>query len=325
MMTTHSNGSNGTAPDYYEALRLQPGADAGTVERAYWYLARRYNAALESDPDARDALDSLNEAYRVLSSPVLRREYDFSRNIEPPAGAAPPQALASIMNLTAERARWRQGARPQTPAFTPRQVDLPQIALPEIALPDLKTLPWRKIVGGVIVLVLGAIALFEGAQPGVVVTLVVIGLVFAGLPLGEQQDAPAAAEKPAPAPRQLARPENLGDVLIPRGTSRNARKLVYQIYDQCPHLGPADARAVTRYAMLSQRFMDGERQLHVMEEEGRSEEALQLAGEQRALAAELRLHEAALNITAVAREDQHNAELSQAEAEPAEGVTEEEG
>lgn len=310
-------GLEGWSKDFYQVLRLQSGADAAAVEQAYWYLARRYNAAIENDPDAKEALDELNEAYGVLGSPVLRREYDFRRNggAQPEGDDSQPKAmLASIMTIAAERAKWRQGTEARATTAAP--------GLPSIDLPDLQALPWRKIVAAFVVVVLGAIALIEGAQPGLVLTLIVLGLVFAGMPLPSNDAEPPRELKAPSVPRQIVRPENLGEVLIPRGTARGVRKLVYQVYEQCPHLGPADVRAVTRYALLSQRFLECERQLSRLDEAERAEDGLQTAAEQRALAAELRLHEAALGMSSIARSP-HGANSAATAGEQPEGAREE--
>ena len=315
--TMPPSGPEGWSKDFYQVLRLQSGADAGAVEQAYWYLARRYSAAQRNNPDAKAALDELNEAYGVLGSPVLRREYDFRRNrgAQPEADDSQPKAmLSSIMTIAAERAKWRQGTDAAAATAMP--------GLPSIDLPDLQALPWRKIVAAFVVVVLGAIAMIEGAHTGLVLALIVVGLVFAGMPL-PSDDAELPGELKAPsAPRQIVRPENLGEVLIPRGTGRGARKLVYQVYEQCPHLGPADVRAVTRYALLSQRFLECQRQLSRLEEAERAEEALRTAAEQRALAAELRLHEAALGISSIARSS-HRANSAATADEPPERAREE--
>lgn len=62
--------------DLYAILEVTPGADAGAVERAYWRLVREHQRRVFVSPVA---LDRLNQAYEVLSTPSLRREYDESR------------------------------------------------------------------------------------------------------------------------------------------------------------------------------------------------------------------------------------------------------
>jgi len=80
--------------DHYEILEIPRGASTGAVERAY-RLARTTFAddslALYSVVDPRDAeaiRQRVEEAYRVLSDPSARREYDAG--LEPGSGEALP-------------------------------------------------------------------------------------------------------------------------------------------------------------------------------------------------------------------------------------------
>ena len=66
--------------DYYQILRLHPDAEAVIVDQVYWHLARLYNAAFPDDATFREKLEELNEAYRVLRSSELRRQYDQRRD-----------------------------------------------------------------------------------------------------------------------------------------------------------------------------------------------------------------------------------------------------
>jgi curved DNA-binding protein CbpA len=77
--------------DYYEVLGLEPDADGTAVNRAYWTLAKTYQAQAADDPRAHAALDELNEAYNVLGTPALRDAYDAERGerVEPTREAAP--------------------------------------------------------------------------------------------------------------------------------------------------------------------------------------------------------------------------------------------
>jgi curved DNA-binding protein CbpA len=63
---------------YYDTLGLAPFAEAAMVDQAYWHLAKTYQALVDADPRARQALDDLNAAYAVLGTPRLREEYDAS-------------------------------------------------------------------------------------------------------------------------------------------------------------------------------------------------------------------------------------------------------
>jgi hypothetical protein len=283
--------SAGGSKDYYQVLRLHPDAAPQVVEQAYWALARRYSAALRTDPAAEQDLEELNEAYRVLGSPALRKEYDQQRRGGTQAGtegkSRPRRVLPSIVALAEERARWRQKEAGESRA-------LPSLPF---ALPDFDAIWWRTAL---VILVLGAVALMAGADLGPVIALIVIGLAFAVVPLAVKQSAARPKEESPRMMRRLARPTNLGRALIP-AKSPSLRRLVYQIYSECPHLAPADARATVRYALLTQRFLKGEEKLRELETGHPSDGAHLLAAEQRALAAELREHEAALGIISTAR------------------------
>ncbi len=61
--------------DHYETMQLSPNVDAGTIERVFRYLAKRYH------PDNAETGDSAHfsrivEAYRVLRDPVERAAFD---------------------------------------------------------------------------------------------------------------------------------------------------------------------------------------------------------------------------------------------------------
>lgn len=80
--------------DYYGILGLTADADGTTVNKAYWNLARKYQALATSDPRAHSMLDELNEAYGVLGTPALRDQYDADRP-EPASGASPVESYGS--------------------------------------------------------------------------------------------------------------------------------------------------------------------------------------------------------------------------------------
>src|ERR1022692_903061 len=61
--------------DYYEILQLSPKADLETIHRVYRIMAARFHP---DNPDSGDKerFLSMSEAYRVLSDPVRRADYD---------------------------------------------------------------------------------------------------------------------------------------------------------------------------------------------------------------------------------------------------------
>jgi hypothetical protein len=65
---------NGKLPDYYEVLQVSSRADQDTIERVFRHLAKRYHPDAEGGEAGRFA--EVVEAYRVLSDPAARAEYD---------------------------------------------------------------------------------------------------------------------------------------------------------------------------------------------------------------------------------------------------------
>ena len=63
--------------DYYDVLQINPNADQATVQGVYRLLAKRYHPDNPESGDGR-RFQSLREAYRVLSDPERRAEYDAS-------------------------------------------------------------------------------------------------------------------------------------------------------------------------------------------------------------------------------------------------------
>ena len=80
------------AIDHYEVLGVHPSAEELIIRAAYRALAQRYHPD-KLGPDEKhlaDRMAQVNEAYRVLSDPVRRKEYDDSRETE---SASPKTAL----------------------------------------------------------------------------------------------------------------------------------------------------------------------------------------------------------------------------------------
>lgn len=61
--------------DYYEILQLSQRADQETIERVYRLLAKRYHPDNKNTGDAQK-FDELVKAYRALSDPERRADYD---------------------------------------------------------------------------------------------------------------------------------------------------------------------------------------------------------------------------------------------------------
>jgi curved DNA-binding protein CbpA len=107
-------------PDYYATLGVAPTAAADDLKHAYRLAAKR------AHPDAGGnaaAMERVNEAYRVLSDPASRAEYNQLRDQlnHPPAPDAPPAAQAAYetkeTQLRTELHRRQRRAQARTSAW----------------------------------------------------------------------------------------------------------------------------------------------------------------------------------------------------------------
>lgn len=65
-------------PDYYEFLEISPQATQETIHRVYRYLASRYHPDSAATGDL-EKFAQLSAAYKVLSDPARRAEYNAQR------------------------------------------------------------------------------------------------------------------------------------------------------------------------------------------------------------------------------------------------------
>jgi peptidylprolyl isomerase len=68
-----------TDKDYYSVLGVGADADTTAIEEAYERLAKEYHPDLTQEPDDRERMRELDEAFDVLDNPQRRSEYDRSR------------------------------------------------------------------------------------------------------------------------------------------------------------------------------------------------------------------------------------------------------
>jgi curved DNA-binding protein CbpA len=66
---------NDSFVDYYELLRVSPGAEVESIQRVHRALAARYHPDNTETGDLERFL-RVNEAYQILSDPVKRRDFD---------------------------------------------------------------------------------------------------------------------------------------------------------------------------------------------------------------------------------------------------------
>lgn len=76
-MVMHGRDEHYDDNDYYELLQVSPNATTEVIEVAYRRLARIHHPDIGGDPEV---MKRINEAYRILSNPELRMEYDVVRS-----------------------------------------------------------------------------------------------------------------------------------------------------------------------------------------------------------------------------------------------------
>ena len=62
--------------DYYEVLGIPRDASADQIKKAYRKLAHQYHPDISKDPQGEEKFKEVNEAYKTLKDPELRKAYD---------------------------------------------------------------------------------------------------------------------------------------------------------------------------------------------------------------------------------------------------------
>jgi hypothetical protein len=95
----------------FRELRLDPSADGQMVTDAYWGLVRKAQNRAKREPEAREEIERLNQAYQVLAPSATRRA-------PVPAAAAPVGSGVPLLDwfadwvaMEAQRARARWAGR----------------------------------------------------------------------------------------------------------------------------------------------------------------------------------------------------------------------
>ncbi len=65
-----------TLVSFYELLGIEKGASPEAIRKAYRQKARRHHPDLSSEPNAHETMARINEAFKTLSEPDRRAEYD---------------------------------------------------------------------------------------------------------------------------------------------------------------------------------------------------------------------------------------------------------
>ncbi len=233
--------------DYYQVLHLQPEADAAMLDQAYWHLARLYNAAIPDDATAKESLDDLNEAYSVLRSPALRREYDRVREVVIagnmlPVTSDPGEPPPPLTIMSRARPKPREDGSERDEPVQPIRFAAPRLELPSLRLPA-----WQSIVSAVIIVAIAGAALVSGTQPVLVIGLAAIGLAISFIPLVRHM--PSWPEFPSSGlnlptiraprmPERPAQPNTDPDALRRQTEAMRARWRQVDLGDSSPLAGP---------------------------------------------------------------------------------------
>ena len=84
-------------PDYYELLEISPQASQDTIHRVYRFMAARYHPDIQGTGNL-EKFTQLSSAYKVLSDPNRRAEYDAQRATRRPAIRNPMSTTVDFMD-----------------------------------------------------------------------------------------------------------------------------------------------------------------------------------------------------------------------------------
>ena len=84
-------------PDYYELLEISPQATQDTIHRVYRYMAARYHPDNLATGNL-EKFTQLTSAYKVLSEPNRRSEYDAQRATRQPTIRNPMSSTVDFMD-----------------------------------------------------------------------------------------------------------------------------------------------------------------------------------------------------------------------------------
>ncbi len=96
--------------DYFQVLGLSPDVSQEVLEKTYRTLARKYHPDVNPDPQARERMAEINEAYQVLKDPERRQRYLRVRKVF--QRLPNPQRMSSPLSWFV--AFWSQGNLPQS-------------------------------------------------------------------------------------------------------------------------------------------------------------------------------------------------------------------
>src|SRR6201987_1121228 len=118
-------------PDYYELLEISPQASQDTIHRVYRFMAARYHPEIQGTGNL-GKFTQLSSAYKVLSDPNRRAEYDAQRATRQPAIRNPMSTTVDFMDQADGDLKRRLAVRAILYYRRRMYPNSPEVSLPEI-------------------------------------------------------------------------------------------------------------------------------------------------------------------------------------------------
>lgn len=142
--------------DYYEVIGVSPEEDGDAIQRAYRQRAKELHPDVNPERIewAKEQFQLLNDAYSILSDPVLRREYNELRYVQrippPPSQFTPPSASFSYADYISKDYVGSTGRVTPRPSSSVWQSRRKNIRVPGLWLHNYK-LGWLRPYYGALV------------------------------------------------------------------------------------------------------------------------------------------------------------------------------
>jgi hypothetical protein len=136
------------AADFYKILNVSPSASAEKIRSAHRKLVKRYHPDLYStDGDkarANEQLRQINEAYRILSNPERRREYDKRHFQQTTAANHTSAGGAAAGTKTSSTSKSPRPSRPTAPTHFQRATQSAKVRMVR-SLNKIRSVNWESL------------------------------------------------------------------------------------------------------------------------------------------------------------------------------------